>query len=216
MGYIYLITNDKTGKMYVGQTRLTIQQRWEEHLHTAKNTKKGYLLYQAIRKSGVKHFSIKQLEECDNKKLDEREIYWINKLGTFGNGYNMNGGGNSMLLPSPTDDEVKSWWKRFVNGESLSSISKDTDWGRTTITSHLKKNTFFRKIAKQRMKKTFTDYKYLLNNKSIFEYDKNWVFIKKVNLAKENIRTRDKNQIIDVCEGKRRTYRKHFFRYEKI
>lgn len=96
MGYIYLITNTVNGKIYVGQTKRNIESRWKEHrrISPAKIAKFGATpLFRAIKKYGVDAFTIEQLEECDNALLDEREIYWIDKLNARTIGYNIAKGG---------------------------------------------------------------------------------------------------------------------------
>jgi len=45
-----------------------------------------------MRKYGVEHFHIELIEETNNP--EEREIYWIEKLGSFKNGYNATMGGD--------------------------------------------------------------------------------------------------------------------------
>ena len=94
MGYIYKITNNVNGKMYVGQTFRDVQQRFDEHLRTARKKEIGYksLLYNAIKKYGKENFTIETLEECEDDKLNEREIYWIDKLKTCESGYNISRG----------------------------------------------------------------------------------------------------------------------------
>lgn len=91
MGFIYKITNTINGKAYIGQTRRTIKWRFDQH----KNCNKKYALYYAIDKYGIKNFKVEQLEECDNSKLDEREIYWIEFYNTYHKGYNMTKGGRT-------------------------------------------------------------------------------------------------------------------------
>lgn len=52
-----------------------------------------------MNKYGVENFKIEELEEIPDEKLSEREIYWINELGTFGSdGYNSTKGGDGSLL----------------------------------------------------------------------------------------------------------------------
>lgn len=51
-----------------------------------------------MNKYGIKHFSIKQLEECNESTVNEREQYWIQKLDTYKNGYNATLGGDSKQL----------------------------------------------------------------------------------------------------------------------
>lgn len=93
MAYIYQIKNDINNKIYVGKTEFDIQKRFKEHCHDAfkvKNEKRP--LYSAMRKYGIEHFHITLIEETDNP--EEREIYWIEKLSSFKNGYNATSGGD--------------------------------------------------------------------------------------------------------------------------
>ena len=93
MAYIYKITNDINQKAYVGKTEFDIIKRFKEHCKDAfrdRNEKRP--LYAAMRKYGIEHFHIELIEETDNP--EEREIYWIEKLGTFKNGYNATLGGD--------------------------------------------------------------------------------------------------------------------------
>lgn len=58
-----------------------------------------YPLYRAMRIYGVENFQISEIEQVDNNILSEREIYWINELGTYGaNGYNATIGGDGVVL----------------------------------------------------------------------------------------------------------------------
>lgn len=93
MAYIYQIVNDINQKIYVGKTEFSIEKRFKEHCQDAfreRNEKRP--LYSAMRKYGVEHFYIELIEETDNP--EEREIYWIEKLGSFKNGYNATMGGD--------------------------------------------------------------------------------------------------------------------------
>ena len=92
-GYIYVITNNLTGKQYVGQTSRDIWIRFEEHRTPSKVGNSD--LHKDIQTLGYQNFSIKELEKVPLDKLDERECYWINKLDTFYNGYNQTKGGQS-------------------------------------------------------------------------------------------------------------------------
>lgn len=45
--------------------------------------------YRAVRKYGAENFHIEELDIAKNQtELDEKELYWINKLDTVNNGYN--------------------------------------------------------------------------------------------------------------------------------
>lgn len=96
MSYIYVITNDINGKQYVGKTNWTIEKRFKEHLKDRRRAQfEKRPLYNAMNKYGIEHFSIEQLEECDESVVNDREIYWIKKLDTYKNGYNATLGGDS-------------------------------------------------------------------------------------------------------------------------
>lgn len=96
-GLIYMYTSPN-GKKYVGQT-VRLEKRIKQHATQAFNPKCAAYdcaFHRAIRKYGLDNFKFEILEEdIPRDKLDEREIYWINKMQSFGsNGYNMTLGGN--------------------------------------------------------------------------------------------------------------------------
>lgn len=99
MGYIYCITNLINSKRYIGKTTLTIQERFKEHCYASQHRKMDYPLYRAMRIYGIENFQISEIEKVDNDNLSEREIYWINELGTYGSqGYNATKGGDGVSL----------------------------------------------------------------------------------------------------------------------
>lgn len=93
MAYIYQIENDINNKIYIGKTEFSLEKRFSEHCRDAlRDTKSHRPLYAAIRKYGKEHFHISLLEETDFP--EERERYWIEKLGSFKDGYNATIGGD--------------------------------------------------------------------------------------------------------------------------
>lgn len=95
MGLIYIIKNTINDKVYIGQTRRTLQKRWEHHLYLADHSEA--ILYRAMRKHNKQNFYIEPIEEIDNDLLNEREIYWISKYNSFApNGYNSTLGGDGV------------------------------------------------------------------------------------------------------------------------
>lgn len=92
MAFIYKITNLLNGKIYIGQTRMTVKQRMYKHYSRA-NQDDITGIDAAIKKYGKENFSVETLEECEEEKLDERERYYINLFSSYDNGYNLTLGG---------------------------------------------------------------------------------------------------------------------------
>lgn len=93
MAYIYQITNDINGKIYIGKTEFSIEKRFKEHCADAfKDRNEKRPLYAAMRKYGIEHFHIELIEETDNP--EEREVFWIENKRSFKNGYNATIGGD--------------------------------------------------------------------------------------------------------------------------
>lgn len=93
---IYKITNKINGKAYIGQS-INIEKRWKNHKidYLNKNSHSyDYPLYRAFRKYGINNFTFEIIEECKEKKLNEKEIFWIEHYNTFFNGYNQTLGGD--------------------------------------------------------------------------------------------------------------------------
>ena len=95
MGYIYKITNLINQKVYIGQTRRTIQERWREHISRASQKIDTYL-YNAIRKYGEENFQIEEILKCPDDILDEKERFYINEFHSDSRekGYNLTKGGD--------------------------------------------------------------------------------------------------------------------------
>lgn len=94
MAIVYVITNKINGKKYVGVTQYSLDKRFKEHCRDSKTDRcKDRLLYSDMNKYGFKNFSIDELETCSDDERFEKETYWIDKLGTYDNGYNLTYGG---------------------------------------------------------------------------------------------------------------------------
>ena len=97
--FIYKIENDINGKIYVGKTLETIEERFKIHIADSKKEQCQHRpLYRAMNKYGIEHFHISILEECNPKIVNDREIYWISQLDTYHNGYNATLGGDGKIL----------------------------------------------------------------------------------------------------------------------
>lgn len=99
MGYIYKITNDINDKIYIGKCCSTIEDRYKEHLRDYKKSRmENRPLYSAMKKYGVEHFKIEQIDECEDIVLSDKEQYWITYYNSYQNGYNATLGGDGSLL----------------------------------------------------------------------------------------------------------------------
>ena len=89
---IYKLTNKINGKVYIGQTVRTLEERIKEHTSHNKTA-----ISKAIRKYGINNFEIEIIEKCKTvKELNSREKYWIKKYNSFSEtGYNLCEGGEN-------------------------------------------------------------------------------------------------------------------------
>lgn len=101
---IYKITNEINGKCYVGQTKLTIRERW--YGHCSKNGCTA--MHNAIVKYGRENFTIEQIDSATSEdELNQKEAYWIEKLNTLcPNGYNLRTGGDRFELSEKSKERV--------------------------------------------------------------------------------------------------------------
>lgn len=117
MGFIYAAKCKINGKIYVGQTSGTIERRWRAHIFDARHGDSQPKLNRAIRKYGEDSFEVVCLEEIQNAKLNEREIFWIAKLDTYCNGYNCTFGGEGRAKYN--NDFILNMWD---SGFSITEI----------------------------------------------------------------------------------------------
>lgn len=141
---IYKITNTINGKIYVGLTIATLQQRWNGHIQNSKTNNRH--LYKSMRKYGLDKFIIEEIDSTDDfKKLGELERFYINKYDSQNpnKGYNLTAGGESNQLDGnprarlKVEDVVqireiysygelrcKECWKLFEDKISFSAFQK--------------------------------------------------------------------------------------------
>lgn len=95
MAFIYLLTNAKNGKRYVGKTCRSLDVRWKGHLGSARRGDTDMLVCRAIKKHGPESFKREVIDECDETLLGAREMHWIYELKTHVSqgGYNLTYGG---------------------------------------------------------------------------------------------------------------------------
>lgn len=115
---IYKATNKMNGKVYIGKTSSTLNQRRWEHYNRAKLGWKQYF-YHVIRKYGEDSFLWEIIDEAKTDiELSEKEIYWINHFNScvFNNdcnGYNMTIGGEGTSGYKFNEEQKKARSKRL-------------------------------------------------------------------------------------------------------
>ena len=216
MAYIYQITNNINGKIYVGKTtKNNIQERWKEHLKDYKKPRcEKRPLYDAMNKYGSENFSIKELEECSLEELNDKEIYWIEKLGSFKYGYNATIGGDGKQTADY--DLIIKYYNLYHN---IAEVHRQLGYDYETIKSALlNKNITIIPSAKISL---------ITQGKKIKQYDLNGNYLKSFNscgqaakyLINNNYTTSLKTSLVSghigqVCNNKRKTAYGFKWKYE--
>ncbi|WP_214807588.1 GIY-YIG nuclease family protein [Exiguobacterium sp. s102] len=108
-GIVYCITNNINGKQYVGITGRSLEKRFAEHC------KADSYIGKAIRKNGAENFTVQKIDDAITRDdLIQKEISWIQKLGTFKKGYNQTLGGDGVTIIPKLEIELTDEQSRFV------------------------------------------------------------------------------------------------------
>ena len=136
MGYIYRLKNKMNGKIYIGQTIRSIQNRLEEHQKESSNC---VAIYNAIKKYGWENFE-KDYYECPDEDLNFFEELLVREMGTLApGGYNLREGGGSrgkmseeskQKLSEATRGDKCYWYGKTHSEETKQKIS-EANIGRT-------------------------------------------------------------------------------------
>ena len=201
MAYIYQITNDVNGKIYIGKTEFPIERRFREHCKDRnRRNMENRPLYRAMNKYGIEHFHIELLEETDNP--EEREMYWIKEKNSYGkNGYNATMGGDGKRYIDY--DLVVEHYNKIQN---MAEVARIMQIDRATVSTILKQReieTLRGEIVSAKQ-----------TSKQIEQYDLENNYIQTFPSALEAARALGKvstnsngasSHITDVCRGKRKS-----------
>lgn len=205
MAYIYKIVNKINGKIYIGKTLKTIQERFNEHCNDYKkdrNEKRP--LYSAMNKYGIENFYIEEVEKCLDSEIDNREKYWIEYYNSFKNGYNATLGGDGKAyidreLVIKTYNELKNQTKTA----KILNICVDS------VHDILVQNNIQIKRAGDMSKD--------LNSKQVAMIDKKTLQVLKifnsVREAEKFLGISYRTHIPEVCNGKRKTCQGYIWKY---
>lgn len=201
MAYIYKVTNQINGKVYIGKTaKSDIQQRWKEHQRDRQKDRcKDRPFYRALNKYGPENFSIEEIEQCDISILEEREIYWINCYRSYVdwddcNGYNATTGGDGKAWCDY--DQVYSLWQE---GKLIKEIAEEMGYCVESVRNILVEKNVKKEERLERGKQSIRKRCAKLDpvtNEILTIYDST------AEVERANGNTK---HIADVCNGKRKT-----------
>lgn len=132
-GLIYIIRNSINDKVYVGQTILSLEDRWKTHLKPSVSKQRGsYKIYNAMNKYGKENFYCELLEDnVSIEELNDREIYYIEKYDSFENGYHSTKGGDGKFINK--DYDIENIVSQYESGISAIKIAKEYNVSHSTI-----------------------------------------------------------------------------------
>lgn len=194
MPYIYKITNQINGKIYIGKTYNSIESRFKEHVRDSKrqrNEKRP--LYVAINKYGSENFSLELIEETNEP--EEREKFWIEYFQSYKNGYNATTGGDGR--PYADYDLIFSLYKN--ENKSYREIKELTGYDSKTIRTALELHNISKQDRKQmgNQKISHPVAKLDKTTEEILEIYSSVIEAEKANNIQQHIG--------QVCKGKRKT-----------
>lgn len=107
---IYKISNTINNKLYIGQTKQTLQKRFIGHKTKSLNGSKS-IIHSAMRLYEFKNFNIELIYECASlEEINNKEIYYIKHFNSISpNGYNILEGGNAVpAITGPFTEDHKN------------------------------------------------------------------------------------------------------------
>jgi group I intron endonuclease len=131
MSFIYKTTNKINGKIYIGKSK------YNKSAYLGSGLKLKY----AINKYGTDNFEKTIIEECDDKIVSAREIFWINEFNSTDDsiGYNISKGGQggAHFWDTMTESERELHCKKISDGRKGVLLGP-----RTTITKQKQSDSF--------------------------------------------------------------------------
>lgn len=117
---IYLITNNKNTKKYIGQTTTSLKDRFSRHCCPSKTSKQ--LIVKAIKKYGKENFKIYEIDYIENDDLEEanrKEVFWgLFYNAIFPTGYSLKLGGRKY---AHTSEETKRKISKSNTGKKFTA-----------------------------------------------------------------------------------------------
>lgn len=115
-GFIYKLTCKSSGKIYIGQTIQTVEERWKQHIRDAysKIRSRCINLENAIKYYGKNNFDIEIIVETIQNDLDKLEYKYIKEYDCISpKGYNLREGGNGIMSEESIEKMKKGNFKKL-------------------------------------------------------------------------------------------------------
>lgn len=148
---IYKVTNIINGKVYIGQTTLSLKERQQSHKRESENPKrKTVYFHNALLKYGFDSFIWEEIDTAiTQEELDEKEVYWISYYNSTDKtkGYNLKAGGlgggkNSKETLEKIGETTKQKWADPVIAEKmLAGLRKGTETQKNKAENNWKETT---------------------------------------------------------------------------
>ena len=200
-GFIYCVTCLETGKLYFGQTMLSIRSRWRRHVRSSQRGS-DHKFHRAIRKYGEENFIVEEVltvssptKEILKKKLDYVEMRLIKRFNTKIDGYNSTDGGDGLVnLSEESLAKISKALKgRKFSDETLKRMSDaaklrigelNSNFGNHKLSG--KNHPLYGKHHSEETKRKISEANlgkpgYQNNCRKVFQYSKDGIFIKEWN-----------------------------------
>lgn len=210
MAFIYKITNDVNGKVYIGKTSLeSVEERFKAHIKDSNRTRRQTEhrpLYRAMKKYGVEHFHVELIEVTD--KPEEREQYYIELYDSYHNGYNATLGGDGKPYHFVSKEDIDKLCELYESGLNGKELAKVFGCHPETVIRKLKELNYHIKTHTEQ------------TSVSVVQMDKKGNVIrvfKSLREATKSLGEKEKQKrrhIVQVCKGERRTAYGYIWKFE--
>ena len=212
MKIVYKVTNQETGKSYIGVTTRSIEERKADHIQKANKGIGGYF-QEAIATNGADAFKWEQIDTAaSSNELAEKEKKYILQYNSQENGYNSDSGGGFKKTVYQFDldgnlvasfDGLKEIEltlgydkKRISNASITATVWKGSYWSYS-------QNSTFKPSIDSRKKKVF---QYSLNGEILARYN---------SVAEASLETGiSKTCISRCCRGERKSSSGFLWKYQ--
>ena len=212
MKIVYKVTNQETGKSYIGVTTRSIEERKADHIQKANKGTRGHF-QEAIATYGADAFKWEQIDSANStNELAEKERQYILQYNSKEQGYNSDSGGgfkkiiyqfneagvliNSFSSLKEIETTLNYDKRRVSNACTTATLWKGSYW------SYSQNNTF-KPTVDSRKKKVF---QYSLNGEILAHYN---------SVAEASrITGLSKTCISRCCRGERRSSSGFLWKYQ--